>query len=44
VRGFAKQIGAQLTISTDHGTCYQLDMPIQRHRQNTIAFGQKAVP
>jgi len=44
VRGFAKQIGAKLTISTDCGTCYQLDMPIQRHRQNTIAFGARVVP
>ncbi len=41
VRGFAKQIGAQLTISTDHGTCYQLDMPIQRQRQDIIAFGAR---
>ena len=42
VRGFARQLGAELTISTDRGTCYDLRMAIQRDRNDTIALGAAA--
>jgi two-component sensor histidine kinase len=42
IRGFARQLGAKLTISTDSGTCYRLDMEIVRNRTNTIALGRAA--
>jgi two-component sensor histidine kinase len=32
VRGFARQLGATLTVSTDTGTCYRLDMAIEQQR------------
>jgi two-component sensor histidine kinase len=40
VRGFARQLGATLTITGDNGTCYRLDMAIERSRRNKIALGK----
>jgi two-component sensor histidine kinase len=44
VRGFARQLGAKLTMTTDNGTCYVLHVAIQRDRNDTIALGAARSP
>ena len=44
VRGFARQLGAQLSISTVHGTCYSLEMAIEQQRTPTVRLGKTAQP
>lgn len=32
IRGFARQLGAVLTVTEDGGTCYDIDIPLRRER------------
>jgi two-component sensor histidine kinase len=33
IRGFARQLGAKLTVTEDQGTCYEIDIPLRRARE-----------
>lgn len=42
IRGFAKQLGAQLKVEEEHGTRYRVDMPLSFGRTPSPVLGQKA--
>ncbi len=42
IRGFARQLGATLTVMEEQGTCYEIDIPLRRAREPDAQLAEVA--